>query len=128
VFFPSARWSSIFLLTILTIAVWNGASYYVEVFGRRFEKEVSEIASSRFTLLALPLSASIFSCLFLPALSQLIALKREMEVAQSTEQVARSLDGTNSSAPSSAAVSRKNSQEFSSEGINSEDDENKKQR
>lgn len=25
---------------IFTISVWNGASYYVEVFGRRFEKEL----------------------------------------------------------------------------------------
>lgn len=25
---------------IFTVSVWNGASYYVEVFGRRFEKEL----------------------------------------------------------------------------------------
>ena len=28
---------------ILLVSVWNGASYYVEVFGRRFEKELLEL-------------------------------------------------------------------------------------
>ncbi|CDW96690.1 hypothetical protein, partial [Sporisorium scitamineum] len=28
---------------IFVISVWNGASYYVEVFGRRFEKELLEL-------------------------------------------------------------------------------------
>ncbi|KAN0062087.1 hypothetical protein ACQY0O_005604 [Thecaphora frezii] len=41
--FPSSRASAVFFLGILTISVWNGASYYVEVFGRRFEKELLEL-------------------------------------------------------------------------------------
>lgn len=28
---------------IFVVSVWNGASYYVEVFGRRFEKELLEL-------------------------------------------------------------------------------------
>ena len=39
---------------IFVVSVWNGASYYVEVFGRRFEKD-------------------------------LIALRRELDLMQSTE-------------------------------------------
>ncbi len=28
---------------IFVVSVWNGASYYVEVFGRRFEKDLLEL-------------------------------------------------------------------------------------
>ncbi|TKY88339.1 hypothetical protein EX895_002691 [Sporisorium graminicola] len=38
--YPSSTASAIFFTGIFVISVWNGASYYVEVFGRRFEKEL----------------------------------------------------------------------------------------
>ncbi|PWN48473.1 hypothetical protein IE53DRAFT_389331 [Violaceomyces palustris] len=43
ILFPSSKASAIFFFGIFTISVWNGASYYVEVFGRRFEKELMEL-------------------------------------------------------------------------------------
>lgn len=39
----SARASSIFLLTIFGVSAWNGATFYVEVFGRKFEKELEKL-------------------------------------------------------------------------------------
>ena len=41
--YPSSTASAIFFTVIFVISVWNGASYYVEVFGRRFEKELLEL-------------------------------------------------------------------------------------
>ncbi|TIA88977.1 hypothetical protein E3P92_03979 [Wallemia ichthyophaga] len=35
--------SGMFLLFIFGVSTWNGASYYVEVFGRRFEKELDAL-------------------------------------------------------------------------------------
>ncbi|TIA89350.1 hypothetical protein E3P99_02130 [Wallemia hederae] len=35
--------SGVFLLFIFGVSTWNGASYYVEVFGRRFEKELDAL-------------------------------------------------------------------------------------
>lgn len=47
---PPAIWfvhsptaSSVFLVIIFTISVWNGASFYVEVFGRKFERELEKL-------------------------------------------------------------------------------------
>ncbi|SPO29073.1 uncharacterized protein UTRI_05647 [Ustilago trichophora] len=40
ILYPSSMASGIFFTGIFVISVWNGASYYVEVFGRRFEKEL----------------------------------------------------------------------------------------
>lgn len=42
-FYRSSRASAVFLLFILTMSVWNGAGYYVEVWGRRFEKELQAL-------------------------------------------------------------------------------------
>ena len=42
-FFRSKRWSIVFLMLLLTLSVWNGASYYVEVWGRRVEKELQQL-------------------------------------------------------------------------------------
>lgn len=42
-FYRSPLASATFLLVILTTSVWNGASYYVEVWGRRFEKELQAL-------------------------------------------------------------------------------------
>lgn len=38
------RWASaIFLMVVFTWASWNGATYYVDVFGRRMEKELEQL-------------------------------------------------------------------------------------
>lgn len=38
------RWASAgFLLAIFTWASWNGATYYIDVFGRRMEKELAQL-------------------------------------------------------------------------------------
>ncbi|EST08218.1 Protein of unknown function DUF2838 [Kalmanozyma brasiliensis GHG001] len=41
--YPSRTASAVFFMGIFVVSVWNGASYYVEVFGRRFEKELLEL-------------------------------------------------------------------------------------
>ncbi|KAL9932789.1 hypothetical protein V8E36_008488 [Tilletia maclaganii] len=38
--YPSKLASSVFLLIVLTVSVWNGATWYVEVWARKFEKEL----------------------------------------------------------------------------------------
>ncbi|PWN30579.1 hypothetical protein BDZ90DRAFT_229596 [Jaminaea rosea] len=43
IFYRSSFASATFLIFILTMSVWNGASYYVEVWGRRFEKELQAL-------------------------------------------------------------------------------------
>ncbi|ORY28316.1 putative integral to membrane protein [Naematelia encephala] len=35
--------SSIFLIVIFAVSAWNGASFYVEVFGRKFERELERL-------------------------------------------------------------------------------------
>ncbi|KAG5518165.1 hypothetical protein PMAC_003351 [Pneumocystis sp. 'macacae'] len=35
--------STIFLISLFAWSVWNGASYYVDVFGRRFQKELEDL-------------------------------------------------------------------------------------
>ncbi|KAK4048311.1 hypothetical protein OIV83_004832 [Microbotryomycetes sp. JL201] len=40
VLFDSKFWSSVYLLALFGVSVWNGASFYLEVFSRRFEKEL----------------------------------------------------------------------------------------
>lgn len=42
-FYRSSHASATFLIFVLTMSVWNGASYYVEVWGRRFEKELQAL-------------------------------------------------------------------------------------
>nr|XP_031861130.1 uncharacterized protein CI109_003491 [Kwoniella shandongensis]KAA5528202.1 hypothetical protein CI109_003491 [Kwoniella shandongensis] len=39
----SPRASSVFIITIFAVSVWNGASFYVEVFGRKFERELERL-------------------------------------------------------------------------------------
>ncbi|SCZ88550.1 BZ3500_MvSof-1268-A1-R1_Chr2-1g04484 [Microbotryum saponariae] len=38
--YDSKFWSSVYLLTLFAVSVWNGASFYMEVFARKFEKEL----------------------------------------------------------------------------------------
>ncbi|KAK0539741.1 hypothetical protein OC835_001003 [Tilletia horrida] len=40
VLYPSKLASSVFLMIVLIISVWNGATWYVEVWARKFEKEL----------------------------------------------------------------------------------------
>jgi hypothetical protein len=38
------RWlSSAFLMTVFTWSIWNGATYYMDVFGKRFQKELEQL-------------------------------------------------------------------------------------
>ncbi|KAJ9475684.1 Glycerophosphocholine acyltransferase 1 [Pseudozyma hubeiensis] len=41
--YPNRTASGVFFAGIFVVSVWNGASYYVEVFGRRFEKELVQL-------------------------------------------------------------------------------------
>ncbi|GAA5950288.1 hypothetical protein JCM21900_001103 [Sporobolomyces salmonicolor] len=40
VLYDSKLWSDVYLLVLFAVSVWNGASFYMEVFSRRFEKEL----------------------------------------------------------------------------------------
>ncbi|WWC89832.1 uncharacterized protein L201_004760 [Kwoniella dendrophila CBS 6074] len=42
-FINSSRASSAFLIIIFAVSAWNGASFYVEVFGRKFERELEKL-------------------------------------------------------------------------------------
>ncbi|WWC60822.1 uncharacterized protein I303_103398 [Kwoniella dejecticola CBS 10117] len=42
-FINSSRASSVFLIVIFAVSAWNGASFYVEVFGRKFERELEKL-------------------------------------------------------------------------------------
>ncbi|KAG1715981.1 hypothetical protein ID866_1205 [Astraeus odoratus] len=41
--YDSPRWSGTFLITIFAVSVWNGGGYYIEVFGRKFERELEAL-------------------------------------------------------------------------------------
>ncbi|GAA5935340.1 hypothetical protein JCM3775_006246 [Rhodotorula graminis] len=38
--YDSKFWSSVYLVALFAISAWNGASFYLEVFARKFEKEL----------------------------------------------------------------------------------------
>ncbi|GAA5925369.1 glycerophosphocholine acyltransferase [Sporobolomyces koalae] len=40
VLYDSKFWSDVYLLFLFGVSVWNGASFYMEVFSRKFEKEL----------------------------------------------------------------------------------------
>ncbi|KAK4687742.1 hypothetical protein P7C73_g2372, partial [Tremellales sp. Uapishka_1] len=42
-FIRNATASSVFLITIFSVSVWNGGTFYVEVFGRKFERELEKL-------------------------------------------------------------------------------------
>ncbi|MCO5613957.1 hypothetical protein L7F22_068237 [Adiantum nelumboides] len=42
-FYNSYKASAIFCLSLILLSVWNGAGYYVEVWGRRFERELEAL-------------------------------------------------------------------------------------
>ncbi|KAG9126972.1 hypothetical protein FRC07_001190 [Ceratobasidium sp. 392] len=41
--YTSAKWSGAFLLLIFAVSVWNGGGFYIEVFGRKFERELEAL-------------------------------------------------------------------------------------
>ncbi|KAF9535064.1 hypothetical protein CPB83DRAFT_227326 [Crepidotus variabilis] len=41
--YKSSTWSAIFLLIIFSVSVWNGGGFYIEVFGRKFERELEAL-------------------------------------------------------------------------------------
>lgn len=43
VLYDSSFWSGAFLIFILAVSVWNGGGFYIEVFGRKFEKEMEAL-------------------------------------------------------------------------------------
>lgn len=43
VFYRSSFWSAAFLIFIFAVSVWNGGGFYIEVFGRKFERELEAL-------------------------------------------------------------------------------------
>ncbi|KAK7061395.1 integral to membrane protein [Favolaschia claudopus] len=41
--YDSPFWSGAFLILILSVSVWNGGGFYIEVFGRKFERELEAL-------------------------------------------------------------------------------------
>ncbi|KAF9569457.1 hypothetical protein CPC08DRAFT_701944 [Agrocybe pediades] len=41
--YNSSTWSAAFLLMIFSVSVWNGGGFYIEVFGRKFERELEKL-------------------------------------------------------------------------------------
>ncbi|KAJ7499292.1 hypothetical protein FB451DRAFT_1384998 [Mycena latifolia] len=41
--YDSPFWSGAFLIGILAVSVWNGGGFYIEVFGRKFERELEAL-------------------------------------------------------------------------------------
>ncbi|KAF8558953.1 hypothetical protein OG21DRAFT_1403528 [Imleria badia] len=41
--YDSPRWSGAFLILIFAVSVWNGGGFYIEVFGRKFERELEAL-------------------------------------------------------------------------------------
>ncbi|KAL7282194.1 hypothetical protein ACG7TL_003663 [Trametes sanguinea] len=43
VLYDSAFWSSAYVLFLFAVSVWNGGGFYIEVFGRKFERELEKL-------------------------------------------------------------------------------------
>jgi len=41
--YHSSFWSAVFLIVIFAVSVWNGGGFYIEVFGRKFERELEAL-------------------------------------------------------------------------------------
>jgi hypothetical protein len=41
--YDSSFWSAAFLLGLFSVSVWNGGGFYIEVFGRKFERELEAL-------------------------------------------------------------------------------------
>ncbi|KAG9317156.1 hypothetical protein JVU11DRAFT_1348 [Chiua virens] len=58
--YDNPRWSGTFLILIFAVSVWNGGGFYIEVFGRKFERELEalrkELAENRYGRSSPPLT------------------------------------------------------------------------
>jgi hypothetical protein len=43
IWYGSKVYSTIFLSLVFGWSVWNGATYYIDIFGRRFQKELEDL-------------------------------------------------------------------------------------
>ncbi|GAW10392.1 integral to membrane protein [Lentinula edodes] len=43
ILYNSPFWSGAFLIAIFSVSVWNGGGFYIEVFGRKFERELEAL-------------------------------------------------------------------------------------
>ncbi|PBK72953.1 hypothetical protein ARMSODRAFT_953389 [Armillaria solidipes] len=43
VLYDSSFWSGVYLILIFSVSVWNGGGFYIEVFGRKFERELEAL-------------------------------------------------------------------------------------
>jgi len=43
ILYESPFWSGAFLIFIFAVSVWNGGGFYIEVFGRKFERELEAL-------------------------------------------------------------------------------------
>ncbi|KAJ3747357.1 hypothetical protein DFH05DRAFT_803600 [Lentinula detonsa] len=43
ILYDSPFWSGAFLISIFAVSVWNGGGFYIEVFGRKFERELEAL-------------------------------------------------------------------------------------
>ncbi|KAJ3717061.1 hypothetical protein C8R42DRAFT_704080 [Lentinula raphanica] len=43
ILYDSPFWSGTFLIAIFSVSVWNGGGFYIEVFGRKFERELEAL-------------------------------------------------------------------------------------
>jgi len=43
ILYDSSFWSGVFLVSIFSVSVWNGGGFYIEVFGRKFERELEAL-------------------------------------------------------------------------------------
>lgn len=43
IWYQSKVYSAVFLSVVFGWSVWNGATYYVDIFGKRFQKELEDL-------------------------------------------------------------------------------------
>lgn len=43
IWYNSKVWSTAFVAFVFGWSVWNGATYYVDIFGKRFQKELNDL-------------------------------------------------------------------------------------
>jgi hypothetical protein len=43
IWYHSKVWSTIFVSLVFGWSVWNGATYYIDIFGKRFQKELEDL-------------------------------------------------------------------------------------
>ena len=43
IWYGSRLWSAVFVSFVFGWSVWNGATYYIDIFGKRFQRELAEL-------------------------------------------------------------------------------------